>query len=176
MALVLDKRLILCCCAFSIISVANAATVNGTFQVLMTIQKACTVTAGSASNITLGPVNTTATNTSASNTISINCSKTTPYFIGLAPSAANGGTTTGSGAMSSVANAATNTDKVPYQLNRTSATGPVWGNTATDTAPGNGVAATGTGLAQTYTVYATAPNANFTPDNYADTVTVNVNY
>lgn len=127
MALVLDKRLILCCCAFSIISVANAATVNGTFQVLMTIQKACTVTAGSASNITLGPVNTTATNTSASNTISINCSKTTPYFIGLAPSAANGGTTTGSGAMSSVANAATNTDKVPYQLNRTSATGPVWG-------------------------------------------------
>jgi hypothetical protein len=54
MALVLDKRLILCCCAFSIISVANAATVNGTFQVLMTIQKACTVTAGSASNITLG--------------------------------------------------------------------------------------------------------------------------
>ena len=74
MALVLDKRLILCCCAFSIISVANAATVNGTFQVLMTIQKACTVTAGSASNITLGPANTTATNTSASNTISINCS------------------------------------------------------------------------------------------------------
>ena len=45
MALVLDKRLILCCCAFSIIPVANAATVNGTFQVLMTIQKACTVTA-----------------------------------------------------------------------------------------------------------------------------------
>ncbi|WP_252363255.1 spore coat protein U domain-containing protein, partial [Citrobacter sp. wls826] len=79
MALVLDKRLILCCCAFSIIPVANAATVNGTFQVLMTIQKACTVTAGSASNITLGPVNTTATNTNASNTISINCSKTTPY-------------------------------------------------------------------------------------------------
>ena len=176
MALVLDKRLILCCCAFSIILVANAATVNGTFQVLMTIQKACTVTAGSASNITLGPVNTTATNTNASNTISINCSKTTPYFIGLAPSAANGGTTTGSGAMSSVANAATNTDKVPYQLNRTSATGPVWGNTATDTAPGNGVAATGTGLVQTFTVYATAPSANFTPDDYADTVTVNVNY
>lgn len=80
MALVLDKRLILCCCAFSIISVANAATVNGTFQVLMTIQKACTVTAGSASNITLGPVNTTATNTSASNTISINCSKPRPIL------------------------------------------------------------------------------------------------
>ncbi|MDM2935942.1 spore coat protein U domain-containing protein [Citrobacter sp. Cu233] len=176
MALVFDKRLILFCGAFSIIPAANAASTNGTFQVLMTIQKACTVTAGSASNITLGPVSTTATNTSASNTISINCSKTTPYFIGLAPSTANGGTPTGSGAMSSVANAANNTDKVPYQLNQTSATGPVWGNTATATTVGNGVASQGTGLQQSFTVYATAPSANFTPDDYADTVTVNVNY
>lgn len=176
MALVFDKRLILFCGAFSIIPAANAASTSGTFQVLMTIQKACTVTAGSASNITLGPVNTTATNTSASNTISINCSKTTPYFIGLAPSAANGGTPTGSGAMSSVANAANNTDKVPYQLNQTSATGPVWGNTVTATTVGNGVASQGTGLLQSFTVYATAPSANFTPDDYADTVTVNVNY
>lgn len=176
MALVFDKRLILFCGAFSIIPAANAASTSGTFQVLMTIQKACTVTAGSASNITLGPVNTTTTNTSASNTISINCSKTPPYFIGLAPSAANGGTPTGSGAMSSVANAANNTDKVPYQLNQTSATGPVWGNTATATTVGNGVASQGTGLLQSFTVYATAPSANFTPDDYADTVTVNVNY
>lgn len=138
--------------------------------------KACTVTAGSGSNISLGSVNATATNTSASNTISINCSKTTPYFIGLAPSVANGGNTAGRGAMSSVANAATNTDKVPYQLNQTSATGPVWGNTATAESVGNGVASTGTGLGQSFTVYATAPSANFTPDDYADLVTVNVNY
>lgn len=114
--------------------------------------------------------------TSGNSTISVNCSKTTPYFIGLAPSTANGGGTGGAGAMSSVANAATNTDKVPYQLNQTSATGPVWGNTATTTTVGNGVAGTGTGVAQTYTVYATAASANFTPDSYADTVTVNVNY
>ncbi|HEB0854522.1 spore coat protein U domain-containing protein [Citrobacter werkmanii] len=176
MAPVISARLILFCTAFSIPSAANAATANGTFQVLMTIQKACTVTTGSSSNITLGPVNTTATNTSASNTISINCSKTTPYFIGLLPSAGNGGNTTGAGAMSSVANAATNSDKVPYQLNQTSATGPVWGNTATTTSVGNGVASIGTGQGQNFTVYATAPSANFTPDDYADTVTVNVNY
>ncbi|MFS9432713.1 spore coat protein U domain-containing protein [Citrobacter sp. C348] len=177
MAPVIITRLILCCSAFSIFPVADAATpVTGTFQVLMTIQKACTVTAGSGSNISLGSVNATATNTSASNTISINCSKTTPYFIGLAPSVANGGNTTGRGAMSSVANAATNTDKVPYQLNQTSATGPVWGNTATAESVGNGVASTGTGLGQSFTVYATAPSANFTPDDYADLVTVNVNY
>ncbi|EMF0717972.1 spore coat protein U domain-containing protein [Citrobacter freundii] len=173
---VISTRLILFCTVFSTTSVANAATANGTFQVLMTIQKACTVTAGSASNITLGPVNTTATNTNGSNTISINCSKTTPYFIGLAPSTTNGGNTTGGGAMSSVANSATNTDKVPYQLNQTSATGPVWGNTATATSVGNGVASIGTGQGQNFTVYATAPSANFTPDDYADVVTVTVNY
>jgi spore coat protein U-like protein len=38
------------------------------------------------------------------------------------------------------------------------------------------VAGTGTGAAQTYTVYATATSTNFAPDSYADTVTVNVNY
>lgn len=78
--------------------------------------------------------------------------------------------------MSSVTNSTTNTDKIPYQLNQTSATGPVWGNTATTTTAGNGVAGTGSGLAQSLTVYATASSANFTPDNYADVVTVNVNY
>lgn len=169
-------RILLSCLALSIIPSANAATATATFQVLITILKACTVTAGSSSNISLGSVNSSATNTTGTSVISATCSKTTPYFIGLSPSTANGGTTTGSGSMSSVANSATNTDKVPYQLNQTSATGPVWGNTATTTTVGNGVAATGTGAAQTFNVYATAASANYTPDSYADTVTVTVNY
>jgi spore coat protein U-like protein len=151
---------------------ANPAT--ATFQVLITITKACTVTAGSASNINLGSVAATAVNTTGSNTISVNCSKTTPYYVGLAPSNAN---TAGAGTMVSTTAPATNTDKVPYQLTSTAgAGGTIWGNTATSTAVGNGVAGTGTGLAQSLTVYATAASANFTPDSYADTVTVNVNY
>jgi len=154
---------------------ANAANpATATFQVLITILKACTVTAGTASNINLGSVAATATNTANSNTISVNCSKTTPYYVGLSPSNAN---TAGAGVMASTTAPATNTDKVPYQLNSTSgASGTIWGNTATSTAVGNGVAGTGTGLAQTLTVYAVAASANFTPDSYADTVTVNVNY
>jgi spore coat protein U-like protein len=116
----------------------------------------------------------TALNTSNSNTISVNCSKTTPYYVGLAPSNAN---TAGAGVMASTTAPATNTDKVPYQLTSTAgAGGTIWGNTATSTAVGNGVAGTGTGAAQSLTVYATAASANFTPDSYADTVTVNVNY
>jgi spore coat protein U-like protein len=156
-------------------SAASPAT--ATFLVQITILKACTVTAGAASNINLGSVNSTATNTTGSNTISVTCSKTTPYFVGLAPSAVNGGTTTGSGSMSTSDALPGNTDKVPYQLSSTPGpAGTVWGNTATSTTVGNGVAGTGTGLAQPLTVYATAASANFTPDSYADTVTVNVNF
>jgi spore coat protein U-like protein len=158
---------------------ASAATspATATFQVLITIQKACTVLAGAASNINLGTVNSTATNTTGSNTISVTCSKTTPYYVGLAPSTANGGNTTGGGNMISTTAPAVNTDKVPYQLSSTAGpSGTPWGNTATSTSVGNGVAGTGTGLAQPLTVYATAASANFTPDSYADTVTVNVNF
>lgn len=170
---VIRASLMLSCMAADFIPSANAAVANGTFQVLITVLKSCTVTAGSGSNINLGSVNANAGSTSGNNTISVNCSKTTPYFIGLAPSNAN---TLGAGTMASSTNPVTNTDKIPYQLNQTSATGPVWGNTATTSAVGNGVAGTGTGLAQTITVYATVANADFTPDSYADTVTVNVNY
>lgn len=150
---------------------AAADTATGTFQVSITIQKACTVTAGSASNIALGTVPSTATNTLGNNTITVYCSKTTPYFIGLAPSNAN---SAGAGALSGTGG---NTDTVPYQLSSTAGpSGTIWGNTATTSSVGNGVSGTGTGLNQTHTVYVTVPSANYTPDTYTDTVTINVNY
>ena len=150
---------------------AMADTVSSTFQVTVTIQKACTVTAGAASNISLGTVAATATDLTGNNTIAVNCSKTTPYFIGLAPSNAS---TSGAGEMSGTG---ANVDKVGYQLRSTAGTsGTIWGNTATATSVGNGVAGTGTGASQSHTVYVTAPSANFTPDTYTDVVTVNVNF
>ena len=70
-----------------------------------------------------------------------------------------------------------NTDSVPYQLRSAPGmTGTIWGNTATSSSVGNGVSGGGNGTAQSITVYATTPSANFTPDSYADTVTVTVNY
>lgn len=154
-------------------AVANAETVSDTFQVRITIEKSCTVTAGSASDIDLGAHPATDTDIAGNNTISVNCSKTTPYFIGLLPSNAD---TTGAGEMSSTSGGG-NTDLVPYQLRSTAGmAGTIWGDTATATAVGNGVAGTGTGNAITHTVYATVASANFTPDSYADTVTVHVNF
>lgn len=152
-------------------SAAFAATTSSTFQVLITVNKACSVVAGAASNIDFGTVNSSATGLSASSNINVTCSKSTPYNVGLTPSNTS---TVGAGVMKSAVVA--NTDTVAYQLRSVSATGPVWGSTATPTAVGNGVAGTGTGAAQVIPVFATVANANVTPDLYSDTVTVTVNY
>jgi spore coat protein U-like protein len=151
---------------------AQATTVSATFQVTLTVLKVCSVTAGAGSNIALGTQSATATNVLGSNTISVTCTKTTPYFIGLSPS---NNSTTGAGILSGATGG--NTDTIAYKLSSTAGpSGTVWGNTATSTAVGNGVAGTGSGSAQSLTVYVTVPAMNYTPDNYSDTVTVNVNY
>lgn len=149
---------------------AATSPATATFQVLITVNKACSVIAGTASNIDFGAVDSSATGLSASSNISVTCSKSTPYNVGLLPS---NNSTTGGGVMSPIV---VGPDTVAYQLRSVSATGPVWGSTATATAVGNGVAGTGTGAAQTIPVFATVANANVTPGAYADTVTVLVNY
>lgn len=150
---------------------AHAATAQDTFDVTLTITDTCAVTAGAGSNIDLGSHPTTDTNIAGSNTITVNCSNTTPYFIGLAPSNSD---TTGAGEMGP---AGASPDTVPYQLRSTAGmAGTIWGNTATTTTVGNGVGGTGNGANQTLHVYATAASANYTPDVYSDTVTVTVNY
>lgn len=151
-------------------SAAMADIKTSTFQVLINVAKACSVTAGNASNINFGTVDSSATGLSASGNISVTCSKTTPYNVGLTPSNTD---TAGAGVMSGVPG---NSDTVAYQLRSVSATGPVWGSTATPTTVGNGVAGTGTGAAQTIPVFATVASANVTPGAYSDTVTVTVNY
>ncbi len=159
----------------------NGTSVSGCFQftVKATVAKRCAVTAGTASDIQLGDpagVSFTDTNLMGNNTISVTCSGGTPYYIGLRPSNNNTG---GAGVMAAqnTPPVTGNTDSVPYQLRSTPGmTGTPWGNTATSTTVGNGKSGSGNGTAQSITVYATTPGANFTPDSYADTVTVNVNY
>ena len=152
-------------------SQAMAETATATFQVKMTIVKSCSVATSAASDINLGlSVQPTATNQTGNGAISVTCSKTTPYKLGLRPS--TNGTDNGTGAMASTTNPTGNTDKVPYTLYSNPGLTTVWGNTIdTNTVPG-----TGSGSAQSHTVYARNTNANFTPDSYADTVTVTVTY
>ena len=142
---------------------------SAAFVTSATVQKACVVT---AYNVNLGPVPSTAVNTTASSTLSVTCTNGTPYFVGLAPS---NGNTAGAGLMKGSRGG--NADQVPYQLSFTPGlSGTPWGNMATSTTTGNGKAGSGSGLAQSLTVYATAPSANYTPDSYSDIDTVNVNY
>ena len=167
----LFKKTLLAVAALAFVGAAAAAPATASFQVKMTIQKSCSVTAGSASDINLGTVLSTAINQTGNNTISIVCSKTTPYTIGLLP-ATTGGTANGTGFMISTTAPGTNLDKVPYSLYSDSGNSVVWGNTIGT----NTVASTGTGAAKTHTVYAKNIDANYTPDSYADTVNVTVTY
>lgn len=151
---------------------ALAETQTANFQVRIIIQKSCSVTAGAPSDIDLGTVLSTATNVDGTNNIFVTCSKNTPYYIGLAPS---NGDVAGTGVLASSSGAG-HGDTVPYQLYSDADRTVAWGNTATTTAQGNGVAGMGSGAQQTIPVYARAPSANFTPDSYADNVLVTVHY
>ena len=150
-----------------------------TFEVKIKILKTCAVTTAPG-EINLGSIAATSSpvSQSANNTFKVNCSKKTPFYIGLAPSAANGGTANGTGNMVSAVPA--NTDQVPYTLYSNAGMTTVWGNTATATGVGNGVSGIGAGMASanavTFNAYAKATTVDFTPDEYKDTVTVNVNY
>ncbi|RYF32500.1 MAG: SCPU domain-containing protein [Comamonadaceae bacterium] len=150
---------------------AAAATATANFQVLIKVQKACSVTAGASSNIDFGTVDSSATGLTGGSSISVTCSRKTPYSVGLLPSNNN---TSGAGSMAAlnVAPVTGNTDAVPYQLRSASTAGNVWGSTVANGA----VAGIGNGVAQLIPVFATAPGANVTPDSYADTVTVQVTY
>lgn len=142
-----------------------------TFTVQTTVINSCEI--NTTNDVNLGNYPASAKNILGSNgnAISITCTKDAPYTIGLAPS---NGSTTGAGVMSGTVN---NTDKVPYQLRSTTGLGgAIWGNTSTSTSVRNGVKGTGSGGAQNKTVYVTVPSTDFKPDNYSDTVTININY
>jgi spore coat protein U-like protein len=141
---------------------------NNTLNVTATVSNGCTVSAG---NLSLGSVASTSSSVAGSTNISVTCPSGTAYYIGLAPS---NGSTLGAGTMTGTGG---NTDQPAYQLRSAAGmSGAIWGNTATATSIGNGVSGTGNGAAQSHPAYVTLPSANYRPDSYSDTVTVNVNY
>jgi len=148
---------------------AQAATTD-TFHVNMTILPSCSITAGSASDIQIGAA-TGVTADSGSNygqgTVHVVCSKTTSYHVAMTPSNSN---PNGAGTMSSLSTS----DLVPYQLHQDSPSGAIWGGSSGGKS--NTVGGTGTGESQDIDVFAVAPDANFTPGDYSDVVTVSVSF
>lgn len=147
-----------------------AAYSNGsstaTFNVSLTIQSACTISATPMTFTATGALSTAQT---AQTTVAATCSNTTPYNIGL-----DGGNVTGSTVSTRLlgGTAAGNTGSaVNFQLYTDTNRTTVWGNTqGTDTVGG-----TGNGAAQSITVYGQIPaQTTPRPDTYQATVTATV--
>lgn len=152
---------------------SGANTDGGTFGFMVTAKaiKSCVV---SADPLDFGTVDglPSSANIDAQTTIRVTCSKPTAYTVALLPSN-NSATGVGSMAAQNTAPVTGNTDSVAYRLYRNAGHSQPWGSqVGTNTASG-----TGTGASQSLTVYGRVPGLPAVqPDNYKDTVTVNVAY
>jgi len=134
------------------------------FDVTLTIIANCTIAAqplnfGSTQGVL-------ATAVSVNTTLSVTCSNTTPYNIGLTAGTGTGSTT----AARVMSGTGANTSTVAFNLYQAAGT-TNWGNTqGTDTKSG-----TGSGTAQTLTVYGVVPaQSTPQPDTYKSTITATV--
>jgi spore coat protein U-like protein len=140
---------------------AAAATATTTFTVSATVQATCSI---SANNLTFGAYSGALINSTAS--LSINCTNTTPYNIGLSAGSATGATVT-------TRKMTTGGNTISYALYRDGGHTSNWGNTVgADTATG-----TGSGSAQALTIYGQMAAGQISaPGSYIDTVTATVTY
>lgn len=146
----------------------HADTVTSSFQVRITIQKACDVTTTAPTDLDFGPHPSLATAINGTSTITVTCTPGSPYTIGL--DAGLYPTTAGDVSTRRMSDGATHF--VAYQLYQDPGHTTPWGQTIGT----NTVAATGNGSAQATSVYGLVPSANANAGNYADTIGVTVTY
>ena len=155
---------------FSIVPSAFAATAVGAMTVTATVISGCTVTGPSTLNFGL-TLNPTATSdpVDATTTIGVICTATTPYTVALDAGVNAGGATNFTArSIKFGANA------MDYQLYTTALRTTIWGD---GTASTGTTAGTGSGLAQSLTVYGRLPSlTGAIPGVYTDTVTITITY
>ena len=147
-------------------AVGQTATVTTTFTVQITITNACTIV--SATNMNFGSVGVIGgAGVGATSTITVQCTQSAPYTIGLSAGTGTGATI----ASRLMTSGASNT--VGYSLYQDVAHSLVWGTTIGT----NTVAGTGSGASQAITVYGFVPSQSTPPAAvYNDTITVTVTY
>ena len=148
--------------AFAPVAAAATATATVTFAVYVKVSATCTIAAT--------PLNFSAYTglvDQATSVLTLTCTNTTPYTVGLSAGNGSGATVT---TRSMTADTAA---KLPYGLYRDAAYASNWGMTAgSDTAAG-----TGNGSAQPLTVYGRIPAGQFvTPGAYSDTIVATITY
>ena len=145
---------------------AVAATVTTTFNVKITITSQCLI--NSASDMLFASTGVIASNVDQTSSISVTCTNTTPYTVGISAGTNGGGTV-----ITRKMKHATLADTVAYALFSDSARAVNWGDTS-GTGWQSGI---GNGTAQPYTVYGrVAAQTTGAPGNYTDNVTVTVTY
>jgi spore coat protein U-like protein len=144
------------------ISGSNIAPTTTSFSVSAAVLSACSI---SATNLAFGTYSGSLINSTS--TISVTCTISVPYNVGL-----NAGTATGATVTNRSMTGPSST-LLGYKLLSNSARTINWGNTVgTDT-----VAGTGTGTQQSLTVYGQLPaNQLVLPGSYADTITATITY
>lgn len=150
-------------CTLFVSSTQVQATVSQTsFSVQATVTAACSV---SASTLNFTSYDPTGGNVDRTTTVSITCTNGTAYNVGL-----DAGLTTGATVTTRQMTSGSNT--LNYSLYSNSGRTTNWGNTSgTDTVPG-----TGSGAAQSLTVYGRIPGSqtSVVAGSYSDTITVTV--
>jgi spore coat protein U domain-containing protein, fimbrial subunit CupE1/2/3/6 len=143
---------------------ALAGTATTTLGVSLTINAGCNV---SSSPVAFPAQTVLASAVNQSGGISVTCTNTTPYNVGLDKGAGSGASVTNR--LMTGPSSAT----VAYGLYQDSGHGTNWGNTVgTDTVSG-----TGTGSAQSLTVYGRIPpQTTPSPGTYNDTIVVTLTY
>ena len=148
--------------ALGIPAAAATTTATTSFAVTATVMDTCVV---SATPLAFG--NYTGVQSDSTATLSITCTNTTPYTVGLNAGLATGATVT-TRKMMGPASAV-----LPYGLFSDAARTVNWGVTV----PSDTVGGTGSGTLQTLTVYGRIADGSYVaPGAYADTVTATVTY
>jgi len=137
-----------------------------TFTTTASVAAQCNV---SAPNLSFGAVNPLSSQVDATTTLTVNCTKNSPYTVGL-----DAGVTTGTTIAQRLMANGTNT--MQYNLYTNSARSNIWGNSS-----GSWVSGTGAGLAiaQTLTVFGRVASGqtNLAVGNYQEnTITMTVTY
>ncbi|MDP9084382.1 MAG: spore coat protein U domain-containing protein [Pseudomonadota bacterium] len=150
--------------------VAQAVTTTTTtFAVTATLQPTCSAT---ATALPFGAYTPGAGALASNSTISVKCTKNTPYTVAL-----NAGTTVGGAFAQRLMAAGANT--LQYNLYTSAAFTTVFGDGNLSTATSAGIGA-GVATANTVTVFGQLPdsaaNQAAVPGSYSDTITVTVSY
>ena len=160
------SRLILVASALFAPAAASAEQINTTLTVEADVVANCTVSAGSIDFPDVNPLS--GSNVNGSGTFSITCTNGTGWTA-----AADIGA--GSGASFATRRMTSSGTTLNYNLYTSGSYGTVWGDGSASTAMLSG---TGTGTAQSTTVYGRVPSGQTTapPGAYADSVSITITY